>query len=275
MPRALGPAGVGIIVTSWSVTGVFGIVLGLGTRNYLVRELVVRPGSASRLIGAALVLRIVLAPVFAAAILIYAQIAANGYELRVALYLAAAATILTLLAEPMQAGFQAIERMEYLALFRRHQQVVAGPARRDPRADRIPQHGHRGVLDDHGRRRAHPERVLDAAAGAHPPPAQHEPARAVLGRTREHRVLGLRRLHDALPVDRHRDAVAADATRGRRLVRRPDQALPEPHVPAGADVDGVAPPSRRPPTRTAATSCSASRASRSSSCWSRASRSVR
>ena len=116
VPRALGPAGVGIIVTSWSVTGVFGIVLGLGTRNYLVRELVVRPGSASRLIGAALVLRIVLAPVFAAAILIYAQIAANGYEMRVALYLAAAATILTLLAEPMQAGFQAIERMEYLAL---------------------------------------------------------------------------------------------------------------------------------------------------------------
>jgi O-antigen/teichoic acid export membrane protein len=116
VPRALGPAGVGIIVTSWSVTGVFGIVLGLGTRNYLVRELVVRPGSASRLIGAALVLRILLAPVFAAAILIYAQIAANGYEMRVALYLAAAATILTLLAEPMQAGFQAIERMEYLAL---------------------------------------------------------------------------------------------------------------------------------------------------------------
>jgi O-antigen/teichoic acid export membrane protein len=116
VPRALGPAGVGIIVTSWSVTGVFGIVLGLGTRNYLVRELVIRPASASRLIGAALVLRILLAPVFAVAILIYAQVAANGYEMRVALYLAAAATVLTLLAEPMQAGFQAIERMEYLAL---------------------------------------------------------------------------------------------------------------------------------------------------------------
>jgi O-antigen/teichoic acid export membrane protein len=116
VPRALGPAGVGVIVTSWSVTGVFGIVLGLGTRNYLVRELVIRPASASRLIGAALVLRILLAPVFAVAILIYAQVAASGYELRVALYLAAAATILTLLAEPMQAGFQAIERMEYLAL---------------------------------------------------------------------------------------------------------------------------------------------------------------
>ena len=66
VPRALGPTGMGIIVTAWAVTGVLGIVLGLGTRNYLVREIVVRPASASRLIGSALVLRVVTAPVFAA-----------------------------------------------------------------------------------------------------------------------------------------------------------------------------------------------------------------
>ena len=43
VPRALGPAGMGSIVTAWSVTGVLGIVLGLGTRNYLVREMRRRP----------------------------------------------------------------------------------------------------------------------------------------------------------------------------------------------------------------------------------------
>jgi O-antigen/teichoic acid export membrane protein len=116
VPRALGPAGMGVIVTSWSVAGVLGIVLGLGTRNYLVRELVVQPASASRLLGSAIVLRIVMIPLFAASILIYAHVASDGREMRLALYLAGAATVLTMLAEPLQAGFQAIERMEYLAL---------------------------------------------------------------------------------------------------------------------------------------------------------------
>ena len=71
-----------------------------------------------------------------------------------ALYLAAAATILTLLAEPMQAGFQAIERMEYLAysdVINKSSQGLLGV---DPRAHRLPQRRHRRVLDDHGRRRA-------------------------------------------------------------------------------------------------------------------------
>ncbi len=116
VPRELGPAGMGVIVTSWSVTGVLGIVLGLGTRTYVVRELVVRPTMAARLIGSAMVLRAVMAPVFAVSVVIYAEVATTGHELRLALYLASAATIFTLLAEPLQAGFQAIERMEYLAL---------------------------------------------------------------------------------------------------------------------------------------------------------------
>src|SRR4029078_12114832 len=41
--------------------------------------------------------------------------AASGPEAPLALYLAGGATVFTLLAEPMQAGFQAIERMKYLA----------------------------------------------------------------------------------------------------------------------------------------------------------------
>ena len=115
VPRALGPAGMGIVVTAWSVTGVLGVVLGLGTRNYLVREMVVRREDASRLLGTAIVLRIALAPLFALAALAYLRFADVGGDARVVLWLAVAATILTQVAEPLQAAFQALERMEYLA----------------------------------------------------------------------------------------------------------------------------------------------------------------
>jgi O-antigen/teichoic acid export membrane protein len=115
VPRALGPTGMGLIVTAWSVTGVLGIVLGLGTRNFLVREMVVSPGDAPDLLGAALVLRLVTAPLFCAAVVVYAQVAHQGDDAATVLYLVGLSALLTLLAEPFQAGFQAIERMEYLA----------------------------------------------------------------------------------------------------------------------------------------------------------------
>jgi O-antigen/teichoic acid export membrane protein len=115
VPRALGPTNMGILVTALAVTGVLGVALGLGTRNYLVREIVVDPLSAPGLLGTGVVLRLVLTPLFVAAILIYARLAHfDGTQLTV-LYLVAGAVILTMLAEPMQAGFQAIERMQYIA----------------------------------------------------------------------------------------------------------------------------------------------------------------
>jgi O-antigen/teichoic acid export membrane protein len=115
VPRALGPAGMGVIVTALAVTGVFSILLGLGTRNYLVREIVVNPAEASRLVGTGMILRLVVVPVFALAVFAYAQVAHYAHDTTLVLYLAAAAGVLILLAEPMQAGFQAIERMQYLA----------------------------------------------------------------------------------------------------------------------------------------------------------------
>jgi O-antigen/teichoic acid export membrane protein len=116
VPRALGPSGTGLIVSAMAVAGVLGVVLGLGTRNYLVREMVVDPDAAPRLLGTAVVMRVLLTPVFVAAVVVYAHFAHYGHRGTVVLYLAAGATLLTLFAEPLQAGFQAIERMEYLAL---------------------------------------------------------------------------------------------------------------------------------------------------------------
>ena len=115
VPRTLGPSNMGVIMAAWSITGILGVVLGLGTRNYLVRESVVRPDAASQLIGTALLLRVILSPLLLAAAFLYGQIVGWDHEARTVLYLAAAATIFVQVAEPLQAGFQAIERMEFLA----------------------------------------------------------------------------------------------------------------------------------------------------------------
>jgi O-antigen/teichoic acid export membrane protein len=115
VPRALGPHGMGLLVSAWAATGIFSIVLGLGTRNYLVREMVVDPGRASELLGTALALRLLLAPLFALAVFLYAQVAHYGQEGTLVLYLAGVASLLTLLSEPYLGSFQAVERMEYLA----------------------------------------------------------------------------------------------------------------------------------------------------------------
>jgi len=115
VPRVLGPSGLGLIVAALAVTGVLSIVLGLGTRNYLVREIVVDRTRAPGLVGTGIVLRLLLAPVFVGAVIVFAQFAHYGHEGTVVLYLATAAAILILLAEPMLAGFQALEQMKYLA----------------------------------------------------------------------------------------------------------------------------------------------------------------
>jgi O-antigen/teichoic acid export membrane protein len=115
VPRLIGPTQMGLIVTAWSVTGILAVFLGFGTRNYLVRAIVAKRSEASRLVGTAVVLRFLMTPPFIAAIVLYAQLANYGHEAKVVLYLSAVAMILYLFAEPMQAGFQAIERMEYLA----------------------------------------------------------------------------------------------------------------------------------------------------------------
>ena len=131
VPRALGPVGLGIVVSAQSVAGVLGIVLGLGTRQYLVREMVLRPGEGPRLVGTALVLRLMLAPLVGVAAVLWAYFAHYSHEAAAVLYLITAMTIFTLLSEPMQAGFQAIERMKYLAfadVFNKSAQSVIGIA---------------------------------------------------------------------------------------------------------------------------------------------------
>jgi O-antigen/teichoic acid export membrane protein len=115
VPRLLGPSGMGEIVTATSVASILGVVLGLGTKTFLVREIVVAPDRAPGLIGTSIVLRTCLIPAFAVAVIAYSRLAHLGNDESWVLYLATGATVLMLLTEPIQAAFQAFERMEYLA----------------------------------------------------------------------------------------------------------------------------------------------------------------
>jgi diguanylate cyclase (GGDEF)-like protein len=115
VPRILGPSVLGVLVAAMSVAGILGILVGLGTRNYLVREMVVAPDAAPRLVGTALVLRLVMIPVFCAAAFLYTIVAHTPRDQAIVIYLASAAALILLICEPYQAGFQAVERMEYLA----------------------------------------------------------------------------------------------------------------------------------------------------------------
>ncbi len=116
VPRIIGPSGFGVIVTAMSVAGILQIVLGMGTTPYVVREIVVERSRLSELIAAAVAFRLLLTPVFVAALLVWAHFARYGAQGTLVLYLISGATLLMMLAEPIQGGFQAIERMQYIAL---------------------------------------------------------------------------------------------------------------------------------------------------------------
>jgi len=115
VPRLLGPAGIGLITSVWAVAAIFSIMLGLGTENYLARELVAEPANSGRLVGSALVLRVVMTPLFVAGAIAFAHFAHYGSQARLVLWLATAATLFTILDDPLCSAFEARERMEYMA----------------------------------------------------------------------------------------------------------------------------------------------------------------
>jgi O-antigen/teichoic acid export membrane protein len=116
IPRTLGPAAMGLLVLNWSAIGVMTVLAGLGTKVLLVREIAADRSRAPHLLGTALYLRgLLLLPAFAATML-YVRLGAFDQQRSLFILLAYAATVVVLLTEPIQAAFQGIERMEYLAL---------------------------------------------------------------------------------------------------------------------------------------------------------------
>lgn len=115
VPRLLGPSGIGLIVLAWTISSLLAIVGGLASKTLLVREIAAQPERAAALLGTSLILRA--ACVVPCVILTAAYIRLGHFtsEQILVLYLAAGISAGILLLEPLQAAFQAIERMEYLA----------------------------------------------------------------------------------------------------------------------------------------------------------------
>lgn len=115
VPRAVGPAEMGVYTLGVASGGVLTVIIGLGIRPLLVREIAADPERTSQLVGTAIVLRGLIAlPVLALTIVI-ALVAPFGPEEAVALCLGWGMCIFFLIYEPVQATFQARERMRYLA----------------------------------------------------------------------------------------------------------------------------------------------------------------
>jgi O-antigen/teichoic acid export membrane protein len=116
VPRALGPAGLGLLVLYLSTGALMTTISGMGTKALLVREIAADPSRGPRLIGASLYLRTFM--IGPALLVTLAYIGAGTFhgEEAAVVALAFVATIVNLYTDPFQAAFQAIERMEYLAL---------------------------------------------------------------------------------------------------------------------------------------------------------------
>lgn len=115
VPRALGPGGTGVFTLSVAASGILTVLIGLGTRPLLVREISLDRSQASRLIPSAVYQRAVLAVPMLGVLVAFAHFGKFDNEQVIALYLGWGVCVLYVLFEPIQAALQAVEKMQYLA----------------------------------------------------------------------------------------------------------------------------------------------------------------
>lgn len=115
VPRALGANGTGVFTLSVAASGILTVLIGLGTRPLLVREISIDQRRASRLIPTAIVQRALLSIPTLVLLAAFARFGSFNHEQVVVLYLGWAVSVLYVLFEPIQAGLQALEKMQYLA----------------------------------------------------------------------------------------------------------------------------------------------------------------
>jgi O-antigen/teichoic acid export membrane protein len=115
VPRILGPSGIGLIVLAWTASSLLAIIGGLASKTLLVREIAANPEKGPKLLGAALILRAACVLPCVLFTVAYIRLGHFTAEQILVLYLAMGISVFTILLEPLQAAFQAIERMQYLA----------------------------------------------------------------------------------------------------------------------------------------------------------------
>ena len=116
VPRFLGPAEFGTLVSAQSVAALLCIVLSLAlSKAFLVRKIVLHHKDGPELVGTALLVRILLVPLVIGGAVLWSLASHYDHQAQIVLYLISGMTVAMMLAEPMQAAFQALERMRYLA----------------------------------------------------------------------------------------------------------------------------------------------------------------
>src|SRR6266853_1054824 len=115
VPRALGPRGLGELTIAYAATGVVSVVVSLGVGTLMVKEIARDRLKAPWMVGTALVVRAGFVVPSVAAIALYIHFARFGGEQAVVIWMATASMVLVMFTGPLQAAFQAIERMEFLA----------------------------------------------------------------------------------------------------------------------------------------------------------------
>jgi O-antigen/teichoic acid export membrane protein len=115
VPRRLGPSAWGMLVTASAIGGILGVLVGYGTRNYIVREIVRAPGRTKEILATAVTLRLLLFAPAALALLLTLRLTGFAAEQTTIVVLGSLVVYLTLLAEPFQGLFQAVEHMQLLA----------------------------------------------------------------------------------------------------------------------------------------------------------------
>jgi O-antigen/teichoic acid export membrane protein len=115
VPRHLGPAGMGELVTVWSAIGILSVVVGLGTRLLVVTEIARDPASAGRQVAAAIAARLLLFVPGVGLMALYVLFGHFDTYQTLLLIVATASLPIVLTNEVLSAAFQGLERMQYTA----------------------------------------------------------------------------------------------------------------------------------------------------------------
>lgn len=116
VPRTIGPRGMGEITIAQASTSILGVAVGLGMTTLITKEVALDRSRASWLAGTAMLVRMALVVPAVGVLAVYAELGRFGTEQRMILGFYAGVMLLQSLAGPLQAAFQGIERMGYLAL---------------------------------------------------------------------------------------------------------------------------------------------------------------
>lgn len=115
VPRLLGPAIMGQLVIAWAITGVVGMIAGLGVTTLVTKDVARRPETASALVGAAIWTRIAVAAPAVGLVLTYVYFVRFDSIQTLVILLASGVMVVNLFGGVLIAALTGLEKMEYVA----------------------------------------------------------------------------------------------------------------------------------------------------------------